>query len=97
MLAAGQTNATNFISLSGTGYPVQDVIEADLNARITNKTELAAAKLFLIALESGNKVKNIPDDLKSSFARVFQNFPTLFSAQELYISWMKYDPMIMVA
>jgi len=88
MLAAGQTNATNFISLSGTGYPVQDVIEADLNARITNKTELAAAKLFLIALESGNKVKNIPDDLKSSFA---------YNKQELYISWMKYDPMIMVA
>jgi len=88
MLAAGQTNATNFISLSGTGYPVQDVIEADLNARITNKTELAAAKLFLIALESGNKVKNIPDDFNSNFA---------YNKQELYISWMKYDPMIMVA
>ena len=81
ILAAQKVDLYKFVSLSGAGYPIDEIIKEQLKAQ--PQMVIDAAFPILDTLKSGVLVKN-PHPMLASLFR-----PTV---QPYLISWMKYDP-----
>ncbi len=83
MMAAEQTGANGFISISGLGRNATDVLKEQL--RVLPDTIRQTAYRDLDSLKAGNEVKQPTKELMSLFRP---------SVQPYLISWMKYDPAV---
>lgn len=83
MIAARRGGADGFVSLSGRGLSIQEVLKMQLASAELEPGVLAESLKVLSSLENGKIVKDIPENLNSLFRE---------SVQPYLISWMQYDP-----
>ncbi len=82
MVAALQTTAAKFISVSGVGRPADKLIQEQLKGKLEPRL-LNEAYKTLASLKAGMQVQQVDPALVSLFRP---------SVQPYMISWMKYDP-----
>lgn len=79
-------NTTAFISIAGSGKPIDEILEEQINKQAPMLNE--ANVKILKELKAGNIVKDVHPFLKSLYAEHNQPF---------LIDWMKYNPQIEIA
>ena len=84
MLAAGQVNASKFISIAGPGRNIADVIKEQLKTSMGDTLRTLSYKI-LDSLRAGHVVNKVNPFLLSVFSPGIQPY---------MISWMKYDPAV---
>ncbi|SDN10736.1 hypothetical protein SAMN04488137_3565 [Fictibacillus solisalsi] len=82
MLAAEKNNADAYISVSGAGHTIDQVLKQQLKAGLP-QDQYKESEWILEQLQQGKTVKDVPNSLKSIFNP---------SVQPYLMSWMKYDP-----
>ena len=87
MLAATQTKANRFISIAGAGQNIADIIKVQFANGGVEGDMLATAIRDLDSLKAGKTVRQPPAMLTSLFSP---------AAQPYLISWMKYDPAVVI-
>jgi pimeloyl-ACP methyl ester carboxylesterase len=83
MLAAREAHIARFVSLAGAGRPIGTVLREQLARRITDAALLARAREIIDALERGDRVDDVPKELRAVFDPTVQGY---------LISWMKLNP-----
>jgi pimeloyl-ACP methyl ester carboxylesterase len=83
MVAAARAGADKYVSVSGGGRPIYEVLKEQFKAADTALYNLGAP--VIDSLEQGYNVKNIDRKLMMYFRP---------SVQPFLISWMKYDPRV---
>jgi len=86
MVAVQRCDADGFISLAGSGFPIDEVIAKQLEAQPPMVTE--PSKEIMAKLKAGETVEEVPQFLFNLFRP---------SVQPYLISWFKYDPAIEIA
>ncbi|MFJ8513125.1 alpha/beta hydrolase [Lysinibacillus xylanilyticus] len=82
LLAAQKTKVESFISIAGTGRPIDEVLLEQLKVQLTPAL-LKESTDALASLKKGELVKNVSPELQSLFRS---------SIQPYMISWLKYNP-----
>ncbi|TRM13199.1 alpha/beta fold hydrolase [Lentibacillus cibarius] len=82
MLAAQQGDVDTFVSLSGAGRTIDQVLYSQLRSQLSDEL-LQETKDILGKLKQGEQVKNISQGLQNVFRP---------SVQDFLASWMAYDP-----
>lgn len=85
-MIAAQNNTKAYISLAGSGKPIDEILEEQVNKQAPMLNE--ANVKILKELKAGNIVKDVHPFLKSLYAEHNQPF---------LIDWMKYNPQIEIA
>ncbi|QLE87859.1 alpha/beta hydrolase [Shewanella sp. Scap07] len=86
MVASQQENVDKFISIAGTGQPIDQTIREQLKGQ--SPVVVEQSTLILDKLLQGETVENVPPFLNSLFRP---------SVQPYMISWFKYDPQKEIA
>lgn len=84
IVAAGKTKVKGYISLAGSGRPIDEVIQEQVRTQLSD-TLAKKTKYIFDELKAGKKVTDIPQPLSSLFRG---------SVQLYLISWLKYSPAI---
>lgn len=82
LLAAQKANVESFVSIAGTGRPIDEVLLEQLKGQLSPEL-LKESTDALASLKKGELVKNVSPDLQSLFRS---------SVQPYMISWLKYNP-----
>ncbi|OXS73028.1 alpha/beta hydrolase [Lysinibacillus sp. KCTC 33748] len=82
LLAAQKANVESFVSIAGTGRPIDEVLLEQLKVQLTPAL-LKESTNALASLKKGEQVKNVSQELQSLFRP---------SIQPYMISWLKYNP-----
>lgn len=82
LLAAQKTNVESFVSIAGTGRPIDEVLLGQLKGQLSSEL-LKESTDALASLKKGELVKNVSPELQSLFRS---------SVQPYMISWLKYNP-----
>jgi len=83
MLVAKRVQVDGFASLAGAGRPVGVVLREQLARNIRDAALLSRAREIIAALERGERVTDVPNELLELFHPNVQGY---------FISWMKYEP-----
>lgn len=86
MLAAQEREVSKFISLSGTGRVIDEVITQQIKEQ--SPQVLDETKRILAELKNGNEVEDVPAELVALFRK---------SVQPYLISWIQLDPKVEIA
>lgn len=88
MIAARKNQHTNgFISLSGAGYPADEILRKQLNAQLS-ENYILQANAMIDTLKNGKTLQQVPADFYSLFRP---------SVQPYLISWFRYNPQLEMA
>ncbi|MFJ8459638.1 alpha/beta hydrolase [Lysinibacillus xylanilyticus] len=82
LLAAQKTNVESFVSIAGTGRPIDEVLLEQLKGQLSPQL-LKESTDILASLKKGELVKNVSPDLQALFRS---------SVQPYMMSWLKYNP-----
>ncbi len=82
IVAAEKKVVKGFISLAGSGRPINEVIEEQVKSQLPDSLQ-RKVNFILTELKKGNQVSDIPQSLTSLFRK---------SIQPYFISWLKYSP-----
>jgi len=82
LLAAQKTNVESFVSIAGTGRPIDEVLLEQLKGQLSPQL-LKESTDILASLKKGELVKNVSPDLQALFGS---------SVQPYMMSWLKYNP-----
>ncbi|MFC9538763.1 alpha/beta hydrolase [Lysinibacillus sp. NPDC056959] len=82
LLAAQKTKVESFVSIAGTGRPIDEVLLEQLKVQLTPAL-LKESTDALASLKKGQQVKNVSQELQSLFRPSIQSY---------MISWLKYNP-----
>ena len=82
LLAAQKANVESFVSIAGTGRPIDEVLLEQLKGQLSPEL-LKESTDALASLKKGELVKNVSPELQSLFRS---------SVQPYIISWLKYNP-----
>lgn len=82
LLAAQKASVESFVSIAGTGRPIDEVLLEQLKVQLTPAL-LKESTNTLASLKKGELVKNVSPELQSLFRS---------SIQPYMISWLKYNP-----
>ena len=83
MIASQKMKAEGFISIAGSGRPIDEVIEEQLNAGTLSDSLKKKVPAIFKELKKGKEVGNVPSGLDFLFRK---------SVQPYFISWLKYNP-----
>ncbi|MEJ7848275.1 MAG: hypothetical protein WKF92_09325 [Pyrinomonadaceae bacterium] len=86
MVAARKAGADAFVSIAGAGRPVQHILVEQLKPMLPPAL-MASAESIMAELAAGKTVDTVPPELNAVFRR---------SVQPYLISWLRYDPPILV-
>lgn len=82
LLAAQKTNVESFVSIAGTGRPIDEVLLEQLKGQLSPQL-LKESTDILASLKKGELVKNVSPELQALFRS---------SVQPYMMSWLKYNP-----
>ncbi|MGA3600793.1 alpha/beta hydrolase [Lysinibacillus agricola] len=82
LLAAQKTNVESFVSIAGTGRPIDEVLLEQLKGQLSPQL-LKESTDILASLKKGELVNNVSPDLQALFRS---------SVQPYMMSWLKYNP-----
>ncbi|MEX3745901.1 MULTISPECIES: alpha/beta hydrolase [Lysinibacillus] len=82
LLAAQKTNVESFVSIAGTGRPIDEVLLEQLKGQLSPQL-LKESTDILASLKKGEVVNNVSPDLQALFRS---------SVQPYMMSWLKYNP-----